>query len=307
MKNIRCIRISGHFRVKGIVNTHGQATLKGYENYVAAKKDRTGRDFTSSQCLERALYEYNQPTPEALREVLPRFAASIPGVLRGFLEPKNANKRMKSFRLLDAYTFIEDLVSSSGTNAQGDWENSTAVFKENCTSSKDIEGKTTDEAGKEKSDTKFFVVDNAPERRQELDCELNFADLQFIRLSGDGSVVDSNRKTDFLKELSKTLSRLGASPELNTGNFSHAHDPFAKKIEGVLLSDAQMAAFANWYLGRLRRLFISKRRGWLRTDPASLKANIVFAGDFDDKAMPFEELRAKISEFEFAKDWNKEI
>lgn len=306
MKNVRCIRVSGHFRVKGIVNTHGKATYKGNDNYVSAKKDRSGRDFTSSQCLERALYEYNQPTPEMLREVLPRFAASVPGILRGFLEPKNANKRMKSFRLLDAYTLSEDLVVSSGITANGeDWEKSTALFVENCTSSKDIEGKTVDDNGKERSDTKFFVVDNAPERRQELDSELNFADLQFIRLSGDGAVVDANRKKDFLTELEKTINRLGAPSGLNIGNFAHAHDPFAKKVEGVLLSDLQMVAFANWYLGRVRRLFISKRRGWLRTAPDSLKVNIIFAGDVDDTSISFEDLRSKLSTFEFTKDWIK--
>lgn len=305
MKNVRCLRISGNFRVKGIINTHGGVTYKGNNNHVAAKQDLTGRDFTSSQCLERNLYDYQQPSPENLREVLPRFAASVPGIIRGFLEPQKGRKRMKSFRLLDAYTASEDLIDRSYMKDDEEKTRKTALFFEQGVSSKEIEGKGVNAKGEEKSDTKMYSLDNAPERRQEIDCELNFADLQLIRLSGDGAVVGTDEREEFLSELAKTMGRIGAPTALNFGKFSHIYDPFAKQLTGVLLSDVQMAALAKWYIGRLRRLFISKKKGWLRTDRDSLSVTVVHSGDVDDVKSRFESLSTQLDSIEFAKDWEK--
>jgi len=248
------VKITADLKIKGIVNFNGSdptdrrfkkyANGQEVKNHRHAKRDESGIDFTSSNCLRHCIFSAGMNLDSEDSEVQDRFASSHIGMLRGYMyaDKKGTIKRPSCVSVLDAYS------------------ETICIFQE-----------TNNKAG-EKTSTSFFSKDNANERVQKLEIIFDFDSASFISIAEQSffcepSVFQEMIESNFSGKGSKLFQR-------DMSNSGVALNSVGCASEGILLSNEQVIELFNVFMMNLKNLFRSTRGGRLEIDEHSILINL---------------------------------
>lgn len=298
---IKSVTVEGVFDVQGVVNYNGVGMHLGHKNHRRAKQDRSGHDFTSSNCLRQAMFsEYvpRQPCSQELKDNFTSFMGSVPGLLRGGLEAGSGCKNKSPLTLLDAYTVLKQ-------NEEGESRN--VLFVEQCTTSKPKESglKSTSakKEGADASDTSMFTQDNAPHRHQKLKCVIRFRDMQLVEVGDSDAVVPKSGVKDLVEGLKTTFSTLGVDADnLTVSEHTLSTASIPTTTTGILLNDEQLRALTAEALRLLEGIEVYRKGAELVTNKESLHANVTFE-DGTVQVLPVSDFKGMLKTATFQKFW----
>ena len=255
LKNVSLIEYDGFADVSGVVVYNGpqpyfDKTLgKWLNNYTAAKKDSSGRDHTSADTIRHFMFRDLvpvQPTEKVAKELVVRMAASLIGLLRGFLDP-GSTKRATAISLNHAWTDVSEMTRDK----DGQWQ---ILIPMAHRSSRPSEDDLKDKDGNDKSNANFWYKDDAPPRRQMLSGVIKIDQVQILDMDERGStpIVLKSERGLFLTELAKTAKSIGAkwTAPTEAENVVSATDIYQSVKQGVILPDDFIGKLAKEALRR---------------------------------------------------------
>jgi hypothetical protein len=264
---IKYLKITADIDITGVVNYNGQTTRsricqktkedESYQ-YLEAKKNRNGLDFTSSNCLRHHLFLDIQPRQPANAERATYWvaaAASEVGIIRGMMDPAARVGRTSPLAVSPAYTKSD----------------ASLLFEETLTSSKPKEGKAKNAEGKVKGDTSLFHRDGAPPRQQAFEAILKIKELQFINLSpGMTPLVAGSQEAEFKDALEANFQ----FEKTKIADYCSAGAVIKTPMRGILFDDGQLKKLALKVLRRIENLEIHSTKGSMAVDRASIKIKL---------------------------------
>ena len=303
MKDIQYVKISGQLDVTGIYNYNGAEKKRGNNNHKGAKRDKMGRDFTSSRCIRHEIFKDIQPRQPASDEFSKFFidlAASEVGLLRGYLSPEDGFKRSSPLYISDAYTDDKYLHEVTFNNGEETNERKTALIFDQGISSKPKESQKLNKKGDAGSDTSIFSQDNAPNRKQNLIGAINIKELQFLSLDDlDPSfrMVGKKSEDEFVDKLKKYFSAHGIQDSIVINEYKDIGAILDVPRRGILLSQNQVKHLIKVALSRIKSIDGLKAGASLKTDVESLQ--IVFGTGNDTFTKSHSEFLTDLSSFTF--------
>lgn len=287
MKDIQYIKFTGQLDVTGIYNYNGAEKKKGNNNHKGAKRDRSGRDYTSSRCIRHEMFKDIQPRQPASNEFSKFFidlAASEVGLIRGYLSPEDGFKRNSPLYISDAYTDDQYLFEIKYSNTEeNELEKKSAIVYDQGISSKPKESQKTNKKGEASSDTSIFSQDNAPNRKQNLFGAINIKELQFLSLDDlDPSfrMVSQKSEKEFVEKLKQYFSVFNINDPIEIKEYKDTAAVLDVTRRGILLSQNHIRHLIKMVVSRIKSIDGLKAGASLKTDAESLKISFG-AGDKD--------------------------
>lgn len=282
LKNVVMLKIKGHLNVVGIYNYNGSSGGTSY-----AKQDANGIDYTSSGCLRQLMWREEiprQPSRKELEEQIAKLAGSFAGYCRGLLEASTGAKKNSCVSVLDAYTITDKK----------------QLVLETRTSSKPTEtglkSKSKHKEGEESSDTSFFAKQNAGERKQSLEVSISIQNLQSVVTDGEGSIVSSKHKAEFMDNMKESLKGAGVSDKIQEVEFKNAQAVFGTTQKGVIFNDEQQAALVSHVVSKVENLSGTKAGAKLEVDLQSLQVEIYIQGSLTPVKMKLDDFKKLLTD-----------
>ncbi len=279
MQNIQYVKIEGLLEVNGIYNYNGSERKNGYNNHKGAKKDRSGRDFTSSRCIRHEMFKDIQPrqpsTPEFSKFFI-SLAASEVGLLRGYLSPDEGFKRSSPLHVADAYTEEKFLVKNHNANDDSTKTQTALIFDQGI-SSKPKESEKSSKKGDAISDTSIFSQDNAPFRKQIFIGALNLKELQFLSLDDvDPSfrMVAKADEKEFILKLKNYFNAYNILDQIEIYEYKDIGAILNVNRRGILLSQNHIRHLVKISISRIMSIDGLKAGASLKADSSSLKISL---------------------------------
>lgn len=258
------------------INNHGMPKLRGYSNIEGYWDDGKPKYklaidvdlsktklYVSQNCIRHHLFRwehYNLRSPKLIEDPK-RLLCSVTGIMRGYVIPKNENKRTSPLLLTD---FVDQL-------GNGNYE------QMGRSGSKD---KESNKAGKESSNSLFSKMTFGDTRYLAYG-SISIEQLQFIPLSADfgrqAMIVNNHQEgrevaeaiTSYLQKLSgKNLAQATYHE-----NYVRCGSIYAEGEQGVLLNDQAIDVLVNETLSLIRDLTIRQGKGYLYVDEIEVDYN----------------------------------
>lgn len=310
---IKTLSVKADLDVIGIVNMNGRSTTAKQKNHLFAKRDQRGFDFTSSRLIRQRIFSDLMPRQPATRDLYDNavpVAASMIGILRGFMFPERGCKRASPLCVLDAYTKIEytrqkktsdGLDSKLATPGKGiDTGVYRATFSDVGRSSKPQESNLKNKKGEKVSDTSFWSKDNAGRRLQEFEAKIDFSTLSFLSLNyGDDSVVSREDEGAYVQLMNEMFASLGEEGRVSPDRFVHKTSLVKIPQHGILLNDTQIHKVLGYLFDRIQRIEIQKAGSSLRLLPETIE--IIASDGNQSKRMDFGTFIATLDTLSFYK------
>lgn len=282
---VKYIKIKADLNVKGVFNYNGpesREVLKNgqsqkFDNHIGAKKDGSGRDFTSSRCLRHHLFSDLQPRQAATAEIADFWVATAGseiGLIRGMMDPKGRCGRRSPLHVQNAYTSSEE----------------SKIFFDQGSSSKPLESHA-DGSG----DTSLFSKDSAPERVQAFEAVINIKELQFINLEANFVPLV---KEDQEEELKKLIKKNFNFDSVTVAKYRSIGAVIATPIRGILFSDKDLRELIKKIVSRIKSLEAYKTDSSISIIKDSIKLELV-AENGDPTTLSLDEALKAIDDFEF--------
>lgn len=259
------------------VSNHNMPKLRGYSNIKDFWEDGSPKsyqhpssvDFSkvklyiSQNCIRHHLFRcepYNLQSPELLKQPI-KLLCSLVGLLRGYVIPKNENKRTSPLLLTD---FVDQLGNGNYEQMGQSGSKEKKENKDGKESSNSIFSKTTF------GDTEYIAYGS-----------ISIEQLQFIPLCADfgrqAYIVNNHSEG---KEVAKTLTKylqetLGRENALATyhENYVRRGSIFDEGEQGILLNDDAIDVLVNEMVGLIKDLNIKQAKGYMFVEDVSVDYN----------------------------------
>lgn len=258
------------------VGNHNMPKLRGYSNIAGEWDDGNPQykqanqiDFNkthlyiSQNCIRHHLFKgqaYNLNSPKLLDSTI-TLLCSITGLMRGYVIPKNENKRTSPLLLTD---FVDQLGNGNFEQMGRSGSKEKETSKAGRESSNSIFSKTTF------GDTYYIAYGS-----------ISIEQLQFIPLSADfgrqAMMINNNSEgvsvaetlTDYLKKLSGNDSVRATYHE----NYVRQGSIFDEGESGILLNDSAIEVLVNETLELIQNLSIRQGKGYMYVDDIEVDYN----------------------------------
>lgn len=253
---IKYIKLMGKLGIQGIFNPNGSGSFEGNNNHTHAKKNLKGVDFTSGRCLKFVAYEDvmpRQPATKELETYFPQLMGSIYGLVRGGVQANAGSKKSSAIAVMDAYTDSEyvEVIKGTKKETKEEYEFLKSVFFDQGTSSKPKESDLTNKKGEEAKDTSIFSRDNASARQQNFEAYIQIDKLEFVQVRDpDLGCVKKTEEGKLVEAMNKTFD----TDDIEIKAYKHKNAIIPAKVEGVLLTDAQIATLVRDVIIRFANL-----------------------------------------------------
>jgi hypothetical protein len=261
---------------KNITN-HSMPKLRGYSNVKEYNEDGTAKfykhpedvDFSkinlyiSQNCIRHHLFRgehYNLNSPQLAENII-KLLCSTTGLLRGYVNPKNENKRTSPLLLTD---FVDELNN-------GNFE------QLGRSGSKE---KETNKAGKDSSNSLFSKF-TFGDTKYTAYGSISIEQLQFIPLCADfgrESMKINNHKEgkEVAEKLTVYLQSLSENKEAKAiyhENYVRRGSIFDEGEQGILLNDAAIDELVNQAIELIKILSIRQAKGYMYVDDVLIDYN----------------------------------
>lgn len=252
------------------INNHSMPKLRGYSNIKEYNEDGTAKfykhpeeiDFStvklyiSQNCVRHHLFRgqhYNLNSPKLADNII-KLLCSTTGLLRGYVNPKNENKRTSPLLLTD---FVDELNN-------GNFEQlGRSGTKE----------KETNKSGKDSSNSLFSKF-TFGDTKYTAYASISVEQLQFIPLCADfgrESMKINNHKEgkEVAEKLTIYLQSLTENKEAKAiyhENYVRRGSIFGEGEQGILLNDAAIDELVNQTIDLLKCLSIRQAKGYMYVD-----------------------------------------
>lgn len=270
------LTIGNDGKFKNVTN-HSMPKLRGYTNIKEYNEDGSAKSFKkpeevdmstvqlyiSQNCIRHHLFKnehYNLNSPSLLKEPI-KLLCSVTGLLRGFVIPKNENKRTSPLLITD---FVDQL-------GNGNFE------QMGRSGSKE---KETNKAGKEKSNSLFSKL-TFGDTKYVAYGSISIEQLQFIPLSADfgrqAIAINDHKEgeaiaatlTEYLINLSDNELAKATYHE----NYVRRGAIFDEGEAGVLLNDDALDVLVNETISLVESLSIRQAKGYMYVDTVEVDYN----------------------------------
>ena len=258
------------------INNHAMPKLRGYTNIQGYWDDgnpkykhtenvdyKTNKLYISQNCIRHHLFRsesYNLNSPKLLTDTV-KLLCSIPGLMRGYVIPKNENKRTSPLLLTD---FVDQL-------GNGNFE------QMGRSGSKE---KKETKAGKEKSNSLFSKTtfgDTEYDAYGSISMEL----LQFIPLAADFGrqamiINNEDEGREVAVQIMNYINSLGNSSTAEAvydKNYVRSGSIFDEGEAGILLNDVAQNILVNEMLSLIKNLSIRQAKGYMYVDSIEVDYN----------------------------------
>lgn len=270
------LTINDDGKYKNVTN-HSIPKLRGYSNIKEYDEDGSAKFYKkpdeidvnavklyiSQNCIRHHLFKhehYNLNSPALLKEPI-KLLCSVTGLLRGFVIPKNENKRTSPLLITD---FVDQL-------GNGNFE------QMGRSGSKE---KETNKAGQEKSNSLFSKFTYGDTKYVAYG-SISIEQLQFIPLCADFgrqalTINDHNEGKEIAATLTKYLTELSGNELAKATyheNYVRRGSIFGEGEAGVLLNDAAIDVLVKEAIALIESLSIRQAKGYMYVDSVEVDYN----------------------------------
>ncbi len=259
------------------VNNHSMPKLRGYSNVKEFNEDGTAKFYKhpedidlsevdlyiSQNCIRHHLFrgEHYNLNSSQLSENIIKLLCSTTGLIRGYVNPKNENKRTSPLLLTD---FVDQLGNGNFEQMGRSGSKEKETNKTGKDSSNSLFSKFT------YGDTKYIAYGS-----------ISVEQLQFIPLCADfgrESMKINNHKEgrEVAEQLSLYLKDISDNEEAEAiyhGNYVRRGSIFDEGEQGIMLNDAAVDALVNQTIELIEDLSIRQAKGYMYVDEVLVDYN----------------------------------